>query len=78
MKMEYFLKAGEILSRTGSGRVVCQKGSLWITSPGSRDILLKDKEEVIIKSRGKILIENIYESPALLQWSSFSGRSSRK
>jgi len=57
--MEIELKTQEIRTCPGVRSIQCEKGSIWITWPGGGDVILKESEKVHIKTRGKILIENL-------------------
>ncbi|MDA3958904.1 hypothetical protein [Oceanispirochaeta sp.] len=41
-------------------KILCQRGTLWITWPGSPDMILQASEEIIISpGKGKIIIQNL-------------------
>jgi len=63
------LKADEMKMHIEKGRVVsfgrgdylvnCIRGTLWITWPGSDDVILRDGDEISIKQYGRICVTSL-------------------
>lgn len=45
----------------------CVKGSIWITYPGSNDILLCDNENITIIDKTKIIIQGLENSSLTIE-----------
>lgn len=55
------MKKGSIISIINSQgtTISCQEGDMWLTEPGSKDILMKVGDNYTIMSRGKTIIKAI-------------------
>jgi len=62
--MNIQLNQNESRTLKGTCRIICRKGCLWVTWPGSGDVILTENEELTIRSRGKIFMENPAGTPA--------------
>lgn len=58
MKM-HIEKGGLVSFGRGDYLVNCIRGTLWITWPGSGDVILRDGDEVSIKQHGRICITSL-------------------
>jgi hypothetical protein len=59
-EMKMHIEKGRVVS-WGRGEYVvnCIRGSLWITWPGSGDIILRDGDELAVRQQGKLCVTSL-------------------
>jgi hypothetical protein len=60
----HYMAAGAVLGLPVSGRasVTCHSGELWVTGPGTDDLILRPGQCIGIRGPGRIVIEALVEA----------------
>jgi hypothetical protein len=52
----------ESVALPGYGKVHCLRGRLWVTGPGTDDVVLEGGESVEIRGRGQLVIQALLDA----------------
>lgn len=59
-EMKMHIDKGRVVSfGRGDYRVSCIRGTLWITWPGSDDVIIRNGDEISIKQHGRICVTSL-------------------